>query len=197
MSIDPEFLRDEIRKEYGAVASDPARGYHYHIGRDALAVVEYDDGLIDGLPEASLESFAGTGNPFSMGWMRTGERVVDLGCGAGTDSLIAGRQVGPTGAVLGIDMTGEMIAKAVRARDAAGLVHVAFEKGLLEKVPAADGWANAVISNGVINLCMDKTAVFAEIFRLLRPGGRMQVSDIIVEREVPEAAKKEPHLWTG
>jgi len=132
-----------------------------------------------------------------MGMLRPGERVVDLGCGAGIDSLIAAAQVGPSGSVIGVDMTPEMLQEARSAGEEADLPHVAFRRGYLEELPVEDGWADVVISNGVINLCPDKPGVFREIHRVLRPGGRMQIGDIAVERPVSEASKRKIDLWTG
>ena len=144
-----------------------------------------------------MESFAGVGNPFSLRRLASGERVVDVGSGAGFDSFIAADQVGPAGQVVGIDMTPEMLAKSRRTAEALGLAHVQFREGLAEALPVQDGWADVVISNGVINLCADKQVVFAEIFRVLRPGGRLQFADIANGRPVPIEALRDIDLWTG
>lgn len=197
VDLDRDYLREEIRKEYREVAADPNKGYHFHTGRRLAEIVEYRAEWLDAVPTAVLDSFAGTGNPFSIGTLAPGERVVDLGCGAGIDSFIAADQVGPEGAVIGIDMTPEMLEKAREARERAGLAQLRFEQGYLEKLPVEDGWADVVISNGVINLCPDKPAVFGEILRVLKPGGRMQIGDIMVHREVSDAAKQKIDLWTG
>jgi ubiquinone/menaquinone biosynthesis C-methylase UbiE len=149
------------------------------------------------VPEPVLASFAGTGNPFSVAPLREGERVVDLGCGAGIDSIIAAHMVGPAGAVRGVDMTDEMLEKAERARAESGLQQLRFEKGFLEELPLEDGWADVVISNGVINLCPDKHKAFREIHRVLRPGGRIQIGDIMVHKQVSDSARQKIDLWTG
>jgi len=190
-------LRDAIRGEYREVAHTPDKGFHFHTGRALTAVVEYRDEWLEGIPEHAVESFAGTGNPFSMGLMQPGERVVDLGCGAGIDSLVAAKQVGEKGAVVGIDMTDEMLAKARDCAGELGWSQVEFRRGFLEEIPVEDGWADVVISNGVINLCPDKAGVFAEIHRVLKPGGRIQAGDILVARSVSESAKQKIDLWTG
>ncbi|MCA1848216.1 MAG: methyltransferase domain-containing protein, partial [Actinobacteria bacterium] len=160
-------------------------------------MLEYADEWLIGIPESSIESFAGTGNPFSLGELRTGERVVDVGCGAGIDSLIAAKKVGPEGRVIGVDMTPAMLEKARRAADETGLTNVEFREGYAEELPVDDGWADAVISNGVLNLMPDKSAVLGEMSRVLKPGGRLQIGDILVQKAVPETAKRKIDLWTG
>ena len=152
---------------------------------------------MDALPDRAVESFAGVGNPFSLRPLAPGEHVVDVGSGAGFDSFIAAGQVGPTGQVVGVDMTAEMLAKARQTAAALGVTQVQFRDGLAEALPVEDGWADVVISNGVINLCADKQAVFTEIFRVLRPGGRLQFADIANGRPVPAEALRDIDLWTG
>jgi arsenite methyltransferase len=152
---------------------------------------------VDALPDRAVESFAGVSNPFSLRRLAPGEKVVDVGSGAGFDSFIAAGQVGLAGQVVGIDMTAEMLAKSRQTGEALGLAHVEFRHGLAEALPVEDGWADVVISNGVINLCVDKQAVFAEIFRVLRPGGRLQFADIANGRPVPAEALRDIDLWTG
>jgi len=144
-----------------------------------------------------IERFAGTGNPFGIAALRPGERVVDLGCGAGIDSFIAARQVGSEGAVVGVDMTPAMLEQAARFRDELGLAHLEFRQGYLEEVPVDDGWADVVISNGAANLAPDKGRIYGEMHRILRPGGRLQVADILVDRPVSQEAKRKIDLWTG
>ncbi len=195
--LDGDFLREEVKKEYREVANHPDKGFHFHTGRALAAIVRYEERWLDLVPEAVLATFAGTGNPFRMGEMRPGERVVDLGCGAGIDSFIAAHQVGKAGAVVGIDMTEEMLAKARQARDGADLPQLTFEEGFLENLSIEDGWADVAISNGALNLCPNKPGVFGEIFRILKPGGRIQFGDIMVHKAVPEAAKQKIDLWTG
>lgn len=192
-----ETLRCAIRREYAEVATNPSKGFHFHTGRPLARLLGYSEALLDGIPEEAVESLAGTGNPFAMGPLAPGERVIDLGCGAGLDTLIAARMVGPAGAVLAVDMTPEMIEKAQRSAAAMGLANIDFRLGYIENVPAPDGWADVVISNGVINLAPDKKRVFAGIHRLLKPGGRIQIGDIIVQKAVPDSAKRKIELWSG
>jgi len=159
--------------------------------------VGYREDWLEGIPERAIECFAGTGNPFSMGELQAGERVVDLGSGAGIDSLIAAKQVGNFGSVIGIDMTEEMVEKARGCAAETGWPQVEFRQGYLEQLPVEDGWADVVISNGVVNLCPDKAGVFGEILRVLKPGGRMQIGDIMVAKPVSAEAKRKIDLWTG
>jgi SAM-dependent methyltransferase len=193
--VDREILREAIQEEYEAVAREPDRGFHFHTGRPLAEILEYQAEWLDGLPEGSIESFAGTGNPFSLGALAPGERVVDIGCGAGIDSLIAANMVGPEGAVIGIDMTPSMLEKA-RA-GTGSLEHLEFLLGFGEELPVPDAWADVVISNGVVNLMPDKPEAFTEIARVLKPGGRIQIGDILVDRPVPENEKEKIELWTG
>jgi arsenite methyltransferase len=208
-----EELRAAVRQEYAAVASNPDQGFHFHTGRPLARLLGYPDEWLAGISEGAVESFAGTGNPFSMGALRPGERVVDVGSGAGFDSLIAARMVGPTGQVVGVDMTPAMLDKARRAAAQAGLTNVEFRAGYAEALPVPDGWADVVISNGALNLMPDKSVALAEMARVLRspgvvsgrsPGvvsgrlaGRLQIADILVQKAVPESAKREIDLWTG
>jgi arsenite methyltransferase len=194
---DREQLREAIRNEYREVAHSPNKGFHFHTGRRLAQIVEYRDEWLDFVPESVLESFAGTGNPFSMGLPSPGEHVVDLACGAGIDSFIAAAQVGTSGAVIGIDMTDEMLDKGRRAREAAGIEQLEFRRGYLEEIPVEDAWADIVISNGSINLSPDKGTVFGEIHRVLKPGGRIQIGDIMVHEPVSDKAKTDIDLWTG
>jgi ubiquinone/menaquinone biosynthesis C-methylase UbiE len=153
--------------------------------------------LVDALPEAAVESFAGVASPFSLRPLAAGERVVDVGSGAGFDSFVAARRVGPTGQVIGVDMTEEMLRKARATAASLKLDHVEFREGLAERLPIEDDWADVVISNGVINLCADKRAVFGEIHRVLKSGGRLQFADIANGRPVPAAAVNNIDLWTA
>ncbi len=195
--VDPVTLREQVRDKYRDVALAPNAEHHFHTGRPLTARLGYDPAVVDELPDRAVESFAGVGNPFSLRRLATGERVVDAGSGAGFDSFIAAGQVGPTGRVCGIDMTPEMLTKSRDNARALGLAHVEFREGLAEAMPVEDGWADAVISNGVINLCADKQAVFAEIRRVLRPGGMLQFADIANSRPVPPEALRDIDLWTG
>lgn len=196
-AISIDVLRDAIRDEYAAVADRPTQGFHFNTGRPLAGMLAYRDEWLDNLPEQATESFAGTGNPFSIGELAPGERVVDMGSGAGMDSLIAATMVGPSGRVIGVDMTSTMLEKARGAAERAGLDNVSFEEGYAEALPVPDGWADVVISNGVLNLVPDKPAALKEMARALRPGGRLQLGDIMVQKAVPESAKEDIALWTG
>jgi SAM-dependent methyltransferase len=195
--ISLEELRVEIKKEYTNVALDPNKGYHFHTGRRLATLLGYEEALYAGLPESNIASFAGTGNPFSVGSINPGETVVDIGSGSGFDSLIASRLVGPSGRVIGIDMTEEMLNLARRGAEAMGATNNEFRHGLAESLPLPDNFADVVISNGVLNLTVDKPATLREWFRILKPGGRLQVGDILVERPVPADALEDISLWTG
>jgi arsenite methyltransferase len=197
LALDVDTLRQAIQEEYAEVASHPQKGFHFHTGRPLARVLEYAEEWLEGIPESSIESFAGTGNPFSLGKMRPGERVVDVGCGAGTDSLIAAKKVGPDGRVIGVDMISSMLEKARHAAEETRLGNVEFREGYAEALPVDDGWADVVISNGVLNLMPDKTAALEEMSRVLKPGGRLQIGDILVQKAVPESAKRKIELWTG
>jgi SAM-dependent methyltransferase len=190
-------LRQAIQEEYTAVAQDPDRGYHFHTGRPLASLLGYHKDWLEGLPEGSIASFAGTGNPFRIGDLQPGERVVDIGCGAGIDSLIAAKMVGPAGLVIGVDMTPAMLAMARQSVSEAGAGNVEIREGLAESLPVPDGWADVVISNGVLNLLADKLAALQEMARVLKPTGRLQIGDILVQRAVPEEAKQQIDLWTG
>jgi arsenite methyltransferase len=195
--VDLEELRASVRAEYAAVATEPDRGFHFHTGYRLAAILGYPQEWIESLPPGAALSMAGTGNPFAMGAIQPGERVVDCGSGAGADALIAARLVGPLGRVIGIDMTPEMLAKARANAAGAGLTNVEFREGILEALPVETGWADVVISNGVLNLVPDKAAAVAEMFRVLRPGGRLQAADIVLERPVSARSKRDVSLWTG
>ncbi len=195
--VDPGALREQVRVKYREVALDPDRTFHFHTGRPLAARLGYEPAVVDALPDRAVESFAGVGNPFSLRRLETGERVVDVGSGAGFDSFIAAGQVGATGHVVGVDMTAEMLKKSTETADLLGLSHVEFREGLAESLPVQDGWADVVVSNGVINLCADKKQVFQDIRRTLRPGGRLQFADIANGRPVPAEALRDIDLWTG
>lgn len=196
-TLDIDALRQAIQDEYAAVAMDPSRGFHFHTGRPLARLLGYADDWLTGIPDASVASFAGTGNPFSLGALRSGEQVVDVGCGAGIDSLIAATMVGPTGHVIGVDMTPAMLAQARHSAAQAGASTVEFREGYAEALPVPDGWADVVISNGVLNLMPDKATALQEMARVLKPTGRLQIGDILVQTPVPEEAKHQIDLWTG
>jgi arsenite methyltransferase len=195
--VDVDELREQVREKYREVAAAPTAAYHFHTGRPLAARLGYDHTSVDALPEVAVESFAGVGNPFSLRPLEPGERVVDVGSGAGFDTFVAAHYVGPSGAVIGVDMTAEMLAKSRATAAQLGLDHVEFREGFAEQLPVDDGWADVVISNGVINLCADKRAAFAEIRRVLRPGGVLQFADIANGRAVPPEALRDIDLWTG
>ena len=195
--VDVETLRTQVREKYRDVAEDPHGAHHFHTGRPLTSRLGYDQTVVDALPDRAVESFAGVGNPFSLRRLEPGARVVDVGSGAGFDSFIAATQVGPTGRVIGIDMTPEMLTKSRATAEQLQFGHVEFREGLAENLPVENGWADVVISNGVINLCADKQAVFAEIHRVLRPGGTLQFADIANGRPVPIEAMRDVDLWTG
>jgi arsenite methyltransferase len=194
--VDADALRAEVKSKYREVATDPHAEFHFHTGRYLAQHLGYDDVLVGSLPDVAVESFAGVANPFSLQSLSKGEHVVDIGSGAGFDSFVAAHQVGSTGRVIGVDMTEEMLAKSRATSVKLGLGNVEFRDGLAESLPVEDGWADVVISNGVINLCADKRAVFSEIYRVLRPGGRLQFADIANGKPVPEAAIRNIDLWT-
>jgi arsenite methyltransferase len=195
--VDPEALRTDVREKYREVALHPDAEFHFHTGRPLAARLGYPADVVGALPDRAVESFAGVGNPFSVGMPQAGDRIVDFGSGGGFDCFVGAAAVGPTGAVIGVDMTPEMLAKARATAAALDLDQVELREGLLEAVPVPDGWADLVISNGVINLCADKAVVFAEAFRVLRPGGTIQFADIANGKPLPEAAVCEIDLWTG
>ena len=195
--LDVEVLRDAIRTEYAQVAADPSQGFHFHTGRRLARILGYDDAWFDGVPEGSIASFAGTGNPFSLGMLGAGERVVDVGCGAGIDSLVAARMVGPSGEVVGVDMTPAMLDRARASAQLGGFSNVHFHQGLAESLPVETGWADVVISNGVLNLFPDKYAGLQEMARVLKPGGRLQIGDILVQKSLGQKAKLDIDLWKG
>ena len=197
LPVDPAALREEVKSKYREVACNPHGEYHFHTGRRAAARLGYDSTMVDRMPDAAVESFAGVANPFSMRALVPGEKVADAGSGAGFDCFIAAQAVGARGKVVGVDMLPEMLEKARAAARAMRLENVEFREGLIEEMPLEDGWADVVISNGVINLCADKKRTFEEIWRVLRPGGRLQFADIANGKPVPASAMRNIDLWTA
>jgi arsenite methyltransferase len=195
--VDPQALREQVRQKYREVATTPAGKYHFHTGRFLAEHLGYDAALVASLPDMAVESFAGVANPFSLRPLARGETVVDIGSGGGFDCFIAARQVSAEGRVIGIEMTQEMLGKSRSTAQLLGLANVEFREGFAENLPVEEKWADVVISNGVINLCADKRRVFSEIFRVLRPGGRLQFADIANGTPVPESAIRNIDLWTA
>ncbi len=196
-NIPNDLLRAAIKKEYSDVAIDPGKGYHFHTGCEAANRIGYDKDLYTAIPEENVASFAGTGNPFSLGRLNPGDTVVDVGSGAGFDSLIAAQLVGPQGKVVGIDMTQEMLSKARNGATAMGVDNVTFHEGYADALPLDDNFADAIISNGVLNLTQDKHKTLKEWSRVLKPGGRAYIGDIMISRKMPQEALNDVSLWTG
>ena len=194
---DVDALRRDIQEKYTEVATSPELEFHFHHGRPLAKILEYSDDLLEGLPEAAVESFAGVGNPFSVGKIAQGETVLDIGSGCGFDCFIAAKMVGPTGKVIGVDMTDAMLEKSRETADALGLAQLEFKKGFAEELPVPDSSVDVIISNGVLNLTPDKYASFVEVYRVLKPGGRLYLADVVVYKPVPDAAKEIVDLWTA
>lgn len=190
-------LRIAIREEYSQVAQNPQKGFHFISGRPLARLLDYGPFLLNGIPEGAIESFAGVGNPFAINTIFDGEKILDIGSGAGIDSLIASKMVGSAGEVTGIDMTAEMVAKARENARKMGSDHVKFMLGFAESLPFDDNSVDVVISNGAINLSPDKPSVFAEMYRVLKYGGRIQIADVILKRPVSERSKSFPQLWAN
>ena len=194
---DVETLRQEIQKKYTEVATSPELTFHFHHGRPLAQLLGYPMDRVDAMPTAAVESFAGVGNPFSVGSIPQGATVMDVGSGGGFDCFIAGQAVGRNGKVIGVDMTDAMLARSRATATEMGLDQVEFRQGVAEELPVDDASVDIVISNGVINLCPDKYQVFRDIFRTLRPGGHLFLADIVVHKPVPEGAKANVDLWTA
>jgi SAM-dependent methyltransferase len=198
MTVDAELLRDAIRKVYTEVAQDPKRGYHFHTGPEyAVDRLGYPARALAELPDSVTAPFAGVGNPLAMGQPRAGETVVDIGAGSGLDSVLAARAVGPTGHVIAVDMTDAMLERGQQSAALSGTPWLEYRRGLAEALPVEADSADLVISNGVINLAVDKDRVFAEAFRVLPRGGRLQIADIVVHRDIPPAARDDIAIWTA
>jgi arsenite methyltransferase len=196
VDIDVQRLKGEIKKTYASVSQEPQKDFIFPTGRAWAEDLDYPEELAR-VPDTAVESFAGVANPFSLGRLAPGEHVLDLGCGAGTDTLVAAQMVGPTGRVTGIDMTREMLSRARAAAAAMGATNAVFVEGDVEQLPFPAESFDVAISNGVIDLIPDKDAVFAEIFRVLRPGGRLQIADVTIQEPVSEAGRRDIDLWTG
>jgi arsenite methyltransferase len=195
--VDVAVLRDEIQKTYTEVSTDQGKDFIFPTGRAWAEDLGYPQPELSNVPDATVESFAGVANPFSLGRVDPGQVVLDLGCGAGTDLLVAAQMVGPDGRAIGVDMTRAMLERAGESADQMGLANVVLFESLIETLPLPDESVDVVLSNGVIDLVVDKEAVFAEIDRVLRPGGRLQIADVVIHTEVSEDARKRIDLWTG
>jgi arsenite methyltransferase len=196
VDIDVALLKREIKKTYSSVSEEPEREFIFPTGRAWAEDLDYPPELAN-VPESAVESFAGVANPWALGRLERGERVLDLGSGAGTDSLIAAQMVGATGRVTGIDMTPAMLSKARSAAAAMGMANVEFVEAEAEHLPFEDGRFDVVISNGVIDLIPDKEAVFSELHRVLAPGGRIQIADVTIQNPVSDEGRRNIDLWTG
>lgn len=195
--VDVGVLREEIRKTYTDVSTEQTRDYIFPTGRAWAQELGYPEPELSHVPDGTVESFAGVANHWALGRIEPGEVVLDLGCGAGTDLLIAAQMTGATGRVVGIDMTASMLTRAKESAAAMGIANVELHESLIEHVPLSDASVDVVISNGVIDLVPDKDAVFDEIDRVLKPGGRLQLADVVIHQEVSEDARKRIDLWTG
>ena len=195
--VDIDVLRDEIRKTYTEVSIDQQQEFIFPTGRRWAQELGYPETELSRVPDATVESFAGVANHWTLGAVDPGDTVLDLGCGAGTDLLIAAQMAGPSGRVIGIDMTPSMLSRARASAVEMGLANVEVHEALIESLPLADASVDMVISNGVFDLVPDKDAVFDEIDRVLRPGGRLQFADVVIHDEVSEDARKRIDLWTG
>jgi arsenite methyltransferase len=197
LPVDVDVLREEIRKTYTDVSTDQSQEFIFPTGRAWAQDLGYPESELSRVPDATVESFAGVANHWTLGRIESGAVVLDLGCGAGTDLLIAAQMTGPSGRVIGIDMTTGMLDRARASAAEMGLDKVELHESLIESLPLEDASIDVVISNGVIDLVPDKDAVFDEIDRVLRPGGRLQVADVVIHEEVSEDARKRIDLWTG
>jgi len=198
IDLDVEQLRREVSFIYARVAEDPNGDFHFHRGPEyAVSLLGYDAAELAAIPAANAASFAGVGNPHGVAAIEAGETVVDIGCGAGTDLLLAARRVGSRGKAIGVDMTPAMAERARAGARAMGFDHVEVRVGDALELPVESGTIDVVISNGVINLTPDKDRAYAEAFRILKPGGRLQLADIIVANELSEKTRSDIDLWTG
>jgi arsenite methyltransferase len=197
LPVDIDLLREAIRNTYTEVSTEREKHFIFPTGRVWAQELGYPEPELSRVPDASAESFAGVANHWSLGRVEPGEVVLDLGCGAGTDLLIAAQMTGPLGRAIGVDMTAAMLAQVRASATQMGLPNVELHEAVIESLPIGDASVDVVISNGVIDLVPDKEAVFDEIDRVLRPGGRLQIADVVIHREVSEDARKRIDLWTG
>src|SRR2546422_4638855 len=198
VDLDSARLRREVREMYSRVARAPDGSFHFHRGPAyATEWLGYDATELTALPREVTQSFAGVGNPHVIAPLPAGSTVVDIGCGGGTDLLLAARRVGPTGRAIGVDMTADMRAQARAGARAAGFTNVEVLEGDATHLPLDDASVDVVISNGVLNLVPEKDRAFAEIARVLRPGGRLQIADIVTGVELSPEIRRDIELWTG
>lgn len=190
-------LRSQIQEKYTELVTSPERTFHFHHGRKSALMLGYLPEQIDSMPPVAVEAFAGVGNPMSVGPIHSGETVLDVGSGGGFDTFVAAQAVGPTGRVIGVDMTDAMLERSTATAQEMGLNQVEFTRGFAEELPAEDNSVDVVISNGVINLTPDKYAVFKDVFRVLKPGGRLYLADIVVHKQLSDEAKADVDLWTA
>jgi arsenite methyltransferase len=195
--VDGDELESRVKEMYRQVADEADADLHFETGRGLAERLGYPSDALDRIPEEALESFAGVGYHIDLAEISDGERVLDLGSGSGTDLFLAAQQVGPRGAVVGVDFTPEQVAKAKRVRDAAGIGTVEFVEGPIDELPIEGGSFDVVISNGVINLSPLKARVFAEAARVLRPGGRLAVADIVSAKPLKEKTRRNTELWAA
>lgn len=192
----PEVIIQKTRARFTRIAKDPSSEKRFPVGPESAKRLGYNADEIDSMPGSVTESFAGVGCPIALGPINEGETVLDLGCGAGLDSLLAARRVGPEGRVIGIDMTPDMVRKASENGQKLGVENVEFRQGSAEQLSLGNTSVDIVLSNGVINLCPDKGRVVSEIYRVLRPGGRLYVADITLEDGVDQATVEKLGTWS-
>jgi arsenite methyltransferase len=197
MATEPDQIRQALRDRYAHVAAEPRGQFPYPIGRESAERLQYRHDFLELVPPSVLERFVGVGNPFSLGQPQRGWTILDIGCGAGFDSQLATMFVGPTGKVIGVDLSEEMLTVARAGSAIAGLRNLEFRQGIAEGLPVESSWADLVISNGVLNLATCKTAAFREVFRALKPGGRFQAVDLVLVGELPAQLRNDQFAWSN